>query len=187
MQVKDRMDILQTLLDSKPYAFKDQATLDNLSNQLGLGSKAQELELRIAKCAMREEDRAVATSKCLQLVRSGFKPAWELCAQLAVTHDRDGLEPGAMRQLLGFVLAHCPQDQARLLLNMAVMLKTCLSSITHDIFLVYRSRLASYNCVVRTDLPCVCHQMNFCGSMAFLKAQDIQRLFSTRQMIGCIC
>ena len=123
------MDIIQTLLDSKAYAYKDQATLHNLSNQLGLGSKAQELDLRIAKCAMREADKAVATTKCLQLVRAGFKPAWELCAQLAVTTRKNELEPGIIRQLLGFVLAYCHQDQARLPARVRIMQESGLSSL----------------------------------------------------------
>ena len=115
VQIKDRMDIMQMLLDSKPHAYKDQATLDSLSNRLGLGGKAQELHLRIAECAMKVGDRAVATEKSLVLVRAGFKPAWELCSQLAVTHQEDEIKPGVMRQLLGFVLAHCNENQVQCL------------------------------------------------------------------------
>lgn len=114
MQIKDRIDIIQSLLDSKHSVYRDQALLDSLSNQLGLGMKAQQLDLRVAECAMRAADRELAIAKSLSLVRSGFKPAWEICAQLAITSREDELEAEILKQLLGFVLAHCHSDQVML-------------------------------------------------------------------------
>lgn len=105
------MDLLQSVLDSRPQAYRDQAMLISLSNKLGLSSKTKELDLRIAVCAMREGDKHTATEKCLGLASQGYKPAWELCAQLAVASQEGALPHEAVKQLLGFALAHCHKDQ----------------------------------------------------------------------------
>lgn len=113
MQIKDRMEIIQSLLNSQPGIYQDQAILTSLLGMLGLSTKSLDLDLRIAHCAMKQRDIDKAAEKCTLLVNANYKAAWELCAQVVVSDKRGGLTEAAERQLLGFVLAHCHEDQVR--------------------------------------------------------------------------
>ena len=61
-------------------------------------------------------DVTEARRRCLGLVRQGFRPAWELAAQLALLGRGRGTGgaqyPAAeSKDLLGFAIAHCNPDQ----------------------------------------------------------------------------
>lgn len=114
LQITDRMGIVQDLLDSKPGLYREEGTLQELANMLGLASRSADLNLRAANCALREGDIQYACQKCLHLVNIGHKPAWELCAQLSVLNQGVGLEAGTARQLIGFTMAYCHPEQVTL-------------------------------------------------------------------------
>lgn len=111
--MEDRMEVIQRLLDSDPVAYKNQATLVSLLSMLGLGNRSLELDLRIASCAWKQGDKTTAAEKCLHLVHAAHSPAWELCAELVVSAGEETLEPGALKELLGFAVAHCHEGQVR--------------------------------------------------------------------------
>ena len=108
------MDIIQSLLDTDNGAYRDQAGLNDLLGMLGLGGQSLELDLRIARQALRAGDTDLALAKCLHLANAGYKSGWELCAQVVMSDQGNELAPGAAKQLLGFVLAHCHEDQVGL-------------------------------------------------------------------------
>lgn len=118
MQVKDRLDILQAVLDYRPGAYTEHNTLEDLAEKLGLGRQDPRLGLLIANKALLEGDVVMARLHCLGLVGKGFRPAWELAAQLALLGKGTGGGAPAeeARELLGFAIAHCQPDQVALCL-----------------------------------------------------------------------
>ena len=73
--------------------------------------QASELSLRIANAALREGDIAAASRECVDLVKAGYGPAWELAAQLAQPAEAGAASMPNVQSLLGFAMAHCPADQ----------------------------------------------------------------------------
>ena len=82
MQVKDRMDLVQLVLDTQPTAYRDAGRLAMMVEQLGLSERHADVMLRQARTACKAGDIALGHELALQLARQGHLPAWELAAEV---------------------------------------------------------------------------------------------------------
>lgn len=84
LQVQDRMNLIQLILDTDPKAYADAGRLAMLAEQLGLSDRHADVALRQAHSACKAGDLAAAHDFALQLARQEFKPAWKLGAEVQI-------------------------------------------------------------------------------------------------------
>ena len=85
VQMQNRMDIIQLVLDTNALAYRDAGRMAMLAEQLGLSEQHAEVMLRQARAACRAGDLAIAHELALQLAVQQHPPAWQLASEVMLT------------------------------------------------------------------------------------------------------
>ena len=85
VQMQNRMDIIQLVLDTNALAYRNAGRMAMLAEQLGLSEQHAEVMLRQARAACRAGDLAVAHELALQLAVQQHPPAWQLVSEVILT------------------------------------------------------------------------------------------------------
>lgn len=105
-QMTSRLEVIKTALSARPDAYLDVQELINVSKLLGLTSPDDiaEVEVAIARKAFDAGDVELTRELCLEVVKKGYAPVWDLCSAVG---RRSELDLTSRKELLEFAVNHC--------------------------------------------------------------------------------
>ena len=119
-QVKDPMEIVKKALisSSTDGNLRVEDVLD-IARSLGINSDEHiaMVEEMIARESAASGRISLALDLCLQLMKRGHGPIWDLCAALARGPEVEGITLQLRKELLGFALSYCDEVSVWQLLN----------------------------------------------------------------------
>ncbi|XP_054277597.1 NBAS subunit of NRZ tethering complex-like isoform X1 [Macrosteles quadrilineatus] len=117
---KERMQLIESCLTSRPTSYKDYHKLLSLAHKLricGNDSRLREgtILLRVANIAFQAKDYRQCAEVCQQLMDRRHAVGWEACARLGQCADYEDIS--TRQTLTAFALIHCPDENLRELIE----------------------------------------------------------------------